>query len=220
MHHHQLDLSLYVITDRLLSRGRSCTEVVEKAIDGGATCIQLREKDLTTREFFSLAEKLREITRKRGTTFIVNDRLDIALSVGADGVHLGQDDLPLSAARRIIPPGMLLGVSARNLREALQAQNLGASYLGVGAVFPTGTKRDAGEPIGLQSLAEICRGVEIPVVGIGGINAANAGQVIRAGAAGVAVISYIVGAPDVAAAAREIAREVEDARLSLRQKGD
>ncbi len=157
---------------------------------------------------------MREITSKRGKTFIVNDRLDIALSVGADGVHLGQDDLPLSAARRIIPPGMLLGVSARNLREALQAQNFGASYLGVGAVFPTGTK-----PIGLQSLAEICRSVEIPVVGIGGINAANAGQVIRAGAAGVAVISYIVGAPDIAAAAREIVREVEDARLSLKQKG-
>lgn len=214
------DLSLYVITDRLLSRGRNHREVVEKAIAGGATCIQLREKDATTRELFVIAEELRGLTREKGVFFIVNDRLDIALAVGADGVHLGQDDLPLPAARRLIPPEMILGVSAGDLQEARKAQSLGASYLGVGAVFMTGTKADAGEPIGLKTLFSICHGVSIPVVGIGGINAANARQVIEAGAAGVAVISCVVAAPEIASAAREIAGVVKQALASARQKGD
>jgi len=213
------NLSLYVITDRLLMRRCPYLEVVARAIEGGATCIQLREKDLATRELFSLAEQLRKLTREKGVTFIVNDRLDVALAAGADGVHLGQDDLPLSAARRLMPPGMILGASAGSLQEARQAQAMGASYLGVGAVFMTGTKPDAGKPIGLENLAAICRGVNIPVIGIGGINAANAGQVIEAGARGVAVISSVVAADDVAAAAREIAREVAKALGRSGQKG-
>jgi thiamine-phosphate pyrophosphorylase len=214
------DLSLYIITDRLLSRGRSHREVVEKAIAGGATCIQLREKDITTRELFALAEDLRKLTRERGVAFIVNDRLDIALAVEADGVHLGQDDLPLPAARRLMPPEMILGVSAGDLHQAREAQSLGASYLGVGAVFMTGTKADAGEPIGLQALSSICHSVSIPVIGIGGINTANARQVIEAGAAGVAVISSVVAAADIASAAREIAGVVKQALASPGQKGD
>ncbi len=211
-----LDLSLYVITDRLLARGRSPLEVADKAIEGGATCIQLREKDasVTTRELFNLAEKLRVLTREKGVALIINDRLDIALSVGADGVHLGQDDLPLGVARRLLLPGMILGASAGDPRQAREAQDLGAAYLGTGAVFGTATKPDAGEPIGPAALAAVCRSVEIPVVGIGGIDATNAREVIAAGAAGVAVISSVVGAADVAAAARRIALEVSSALAS------
>lgn len=200
----KLDLSLYVITDRLLSRGRSHREVVASAIAGGATCIQLREKDLSTRELYVTAEDLRRLTREKGVTFIVNDRLDVALAVGADGVHLGPDDLPFTAARRLMPPDMILGVSAGNLKDALEAQRMGANYLGVGSVFATATKADAGEPIGLEGLSHICRRVSIPVVGIGGINASNARSVMEAGAAGVAVISSVVAASDIASAAREL----------------
>ena len=210
-------LRLYVITDCLLSRGRSHAEVVEKAIDGGAPCIQLREKDASSRELYSHARELRAITREKDAVFIINDRLDIALAVGADGVHLGQDDLPAEAARRIMPSEMILGVSVENPRQAREAQAMGASYLGAGAVFATSTKADAGEPIGLQAFAEICRGVDIPVVGIGGINLQNAGQVIQAGAAGVAVISAIVAADDITLAAGKIARVIVEAqRTSIR----
>jgi thiamine-phosphate pyrophosphorylase len=212
----KLDLSLYVITDRLLSRGRTHQEVVEKAIEGGATCIQLREKDasITTRELFTLAEKLRVLTRGKGVALIINDRLDIALSVGADGVHLGQDDLPLGVARRLLPPEMILGASAGDPRQAREAQAQGAAYLGAGAVFGTSTKPDAGEAIGPGVLAAVCRSVEIPVVGIGGIDATNARKVIAAGAAGVAVISSVVGAADIAAAAQKIALEVSSVLTS------
>ena len=216
----KLDLSLYVITDRLLSRGRTHLDVVEKALAGGATCIQLREKDpfVTTREFFCLAEKLRRLTGGKGVALIINDRLDIALAVGADGVHLGQDDLPFSVARRLLPPTMVLGASAGDPRQARKAAAEGAAYLGTGAVFGTSTKPDAGAAIGPGALAAVCRSVEIPVVGIGGIDAANAGEVIAAGAAGVAVISSVVGAKDITAAAREIALRVGSA-LALRQIG-
>lgn len=206
------DLSVYVITDTRLSRERSIADIVVAAIAGGATCIQLREKDLPTRELYNKAKILRELTQRQGITFIVNDRLDIAMAVEADGVHLGQDDLPASTGRRILPPQMILGITARNLPQALQFERDGASYLGVGAVYGTETKDNTGTPIGLQGLAEIARGVRIPVVGIGGINAQRAGEVIRAGASGVAVVSAIVAAADVAAATQEIARAVNDAR--------
>ncbi len=207
-------LELYVLTDRLLSRGRSHAEVIGKAIDGGATCIQLREKDASAGELYLLAGELRTVTREKGAALIINDRLDIALAVGADGVHLGQDDLPVDAARRIMPPGMILGVSVDNPRQAREAQAGGASYLGAGAVFATATKADAGEPVGLQVIAEICRAVDIPVVGIGGINLQNAGRVIRAGAAGIAVISAVVAADDISLAAAGLARAIREARRS------
>lgn len=213
------DLSVYVITDRFFSRGRSHREVAAKAIAGGATCIQLREKDVSTRELYTIAEDLRKLTREKGVTFIVNDRLDVALAVEADGVHLGQDDLPIAAARRLMPPEMILGVSAGNLQEAREAQSLGATYLGVGSVFRTGTKADAGDPIGLQALSDICHSVSIPVIGIGGINASNARLVIEAGAAGVAVISSVVAALDIAAAAEELSGIVKQALDYRSQKG-
>jgi len=209
------DLSVYLITDTRLSRGRSIEDIVTGAINGGATCIQLREKDLSTRELYNKAKILRELTWQKGITFIVNDRLDIAMAVEADGVHLGQDDLPAAVGRCILPPRMILGITARNLPQALQFERDGASYLGVGAVYGTETKDNTGTPIGLQGLAEIARGVKIPVVGIGGINAQRAGEVIRAGAKGVAVVSAIVAAADVAAATQEIAQAVNDARAGF-----
>lgn len=213
------DFSLYVITDTGLSRGRPIPLVVEEAVAGGATCVQLREKEASTRELYNLAVKLRKLSRDKGVTFIVNDRVDIALAVKADGVHLGVDDLPLEAARRILPSHMLLGFSPERPEQAVRAQDAGADYLGIGAVYGTGTKPDAGEAIGIESLARVCRTVKIPVVGIGGITAENAREVIRAGAVGVAVVSSVISAPHIPAAARQIAREVKMA-LSENQGGN
>lgn len=205
------DLSVYIITDTRLSSGRTNQEVILKAIEGGATCIQLREKDLPTREYFYMALELRELTLQHGVTFIINDRLDVALAVEADGVHIGHDDLPAAAARRIMPPEMILGVTARNVQQALQFQEAGASYLGVGSVFSTATKGNTGKPIGLQGLADVARMVKIPIVGIGGITAQKAGEVITAGARGVAVVSAVVSALNVTEATREVAHAVNKA---------
>ncbi len=211
-----LDLSLYVITDSSLTRGRPLIGLVEEAIRGGAACIQVREKKASARELYRLSRQLRILTRASNVTLIINDRLDVALAVEADGVHLGQDDLPAEAAKSLLPQGMLLGVSVENPRQARQAREAGASYLGVGAVFSTRTKPDAGEPIGLSALAEICSSTDLPVVGIGGIHAGNARAVIEAGASGVAVVSCLMAAEQVAAEARALAGQVR-AALSSRQ---
>lgn len=207
-----MDWMLYVITDAKLSRGRSHLEVIRAAIAGGATVVQYREKEGTTRQLIEEARALRELTRQAGVPFIVNDRVDIALAVDADGVHVGQDDMPAPLARQLMGPGNIVGVSATNLEEALQAERDGADYIGAGPVFATPTKPDAAPPMGLEGLAEICRRVSIPVVAIGGINEENAAAVIEAGADGVAVVSAIVAAPDVEAAARRLREVVEAAR--------
>lgn len=189
------DFSLYVITDRRIQK-RTNLEVVEEAIAGGASVIQLREKDLSTREFLKEALLLRECTKRHGVLFIVNDRVDIALASGADGVHLGAEDMPLAYARRIAPY-LIIGYSCDTKEEAQEAERLGADYLGVGTVFPTATKKDAGPPIGLERLREIVSAVSIPVVAIGGITLENVEAVLATGVAGVAVVSAIVGAPSV-----------------------
>ena len=208
----ELDLSVYVVLDGRFTRGREHLQVLTEIIRGGATCIQLREKELSGRDFYTLAGQVREQTEKHVVFFIVNDRLDIAMAVGADGVHLGQYDLPARAARRIMPAEMFLGVTVRNEQQAVQAQDDGASYLGAGSVYATSTKTDTGRPMGLINLSTICRRITVPVVGIGGINAANAGAVIGAGATGVAVVSSVVSAVDIAGAAREIVASVQEAR--------
>lgn len=205
-------LRLYVLTDEGLSRGRPTDQVVAEAIAGGATAIQLRGKDWGGRRLVEVGHRLRALTREAGVLFFVNDRLDVALAVGADGVHLGQDDLPLAEARRIAGPDFLIGISVEDEAQALAAEAGGADYLGAGTVYPTGSKADAGEPIGLDGLARIARRVRIPVVAIGGIHAGNAPDVMRAGAAGVAVISAVVAAPDVRAAARALRGAVDSAR--------
>jgi thiamine-phosphate pyrophosphorylase len=198
------DLLLYLCTDRALALGRPLAEAVEAAIAGGVTMVQLREKHASTGEFYRIALEVQAVTRRRHIPLVINDRLDIALAVGAEGVHLGQTDLPLTAARRLAGKAMFIGLSASTVEEALAAEQDGADYLGVGAVYPTGTKADTGEAIGLEGLAAVRAAVKIPVVGIGGVNAGNAAAVAATGAAGIAVISGILSQPDIEAAARKL----------------
>lgn len=196
-------LALIVVTDDRTGR-RGVVEVVRAALRGGAPSIQLRAKTRTAREMVELARRLLPETRAAGVLLWVNDRVDVALAAGADGAHLGDDDLPIAAARRICPPGFLLGRSAETAEIALQAQQDGADYVGVGPVHPTATKADAGPAVGLERVARVRSAVEVPVVGIGGISLGGAAEVIRAGAHGVAVVSAAMLAPDPERATRAI----------------
>jgi len=196
---------LYLITDAQLSRGRSHIEIAEAAIRGGADAIQLRDKTAPAGMLYRVALELREITRKSNVSFLVNDRLDVALAVDADGAHVGQQDIPASAARRILGAGKILGVTAETVEEALAAEKDGADYLGVGPVFEArGTKADAGPPQGPAIIANIRPHTRLPIVAIGGIKAENARLVREAGADSAAVISAIVAADDITRAAREL----------------
>jgi thiamine-phosphate pyrophosphorylase len=168
--------------------------------------VQLREKEASAGEFFALAKELLALTRPHRIPLIINDRLDIALAAGADGLHIGQSDLPLKEARRIAGEDFIIGVSAATREEALEAERGGASYIGAGAVFPTGSKADVSAVIGLGGLGAICAAVKIPVVGIGGIGPGNACAVMEAGAAGIAVISAILSQPDIEEAAAALRR--------------
>ena len=205
------DLSLYLVTDRSLAKGRPLAAIVEAAIRGGVTAVQYREKDLSTREMIEEAGTLAAICRRLGAIFIVNDRLDVALAVGAGGLHVGQDDMPARMARSFLGSGRLLGVSAGSLEEALRAQADGADYIGASPLFSTPTKPDAGPALGYEGLAAMSAGLTLPVVAIGGIGIANAGAAIEAGASGLAVVSAIVAAEDVEAAARSLRAEIDKA---------
>jgi len=196
---------LYVITDEKASRGRSHLQVAEAAILGGADVLQLRDKEASGGRLYRVAMQLRKLTRDANVSFIVNDRLDIALAADADGVHVGQADLPASVAREIMGPGKILGVSVETVEEAVLAEKDGADYLGVGPVFEArGTKPDAGEPLGVDRIARIRCNCRLPIVAIGGIDAENARKVREAGADAAAVISAIAGADDIAHAARRL----------------
>ncbi len=201
--------SVYVITDQRLAGDRSLVEVVRAAIRGGATVVQLREKKAPTRQLIQLGQALHAITQRAGIPLIVNDRLDVALAIDAEGVHIGPDDMPLSLARCLIGPDRIVGVSAGTVEEALQAERDGADYLGVGDVYGTSSKPDADAPIGVEGIAAIACSVAIPLVGIGGVTPNNAAAVIAAGADGVAVISAVIGAVDPEAAARQLREAVE-----------
>jgi thiamine-phosphate pyrophosphorylase len=198
-------LRLIVVTDADCG-GRDLVDVVRAALRGGAPAIQLRMKDAAARDMVELAHALLAETRPAGALLFVNDRVDVAVIAGADGAHVGQDDLPVAAARRVSPPGFLLGVSAESVELALQAEAEGADYVGVGPVYATGSKMDAGEPVGLGRIAEVAASVRIPVVGIGGIAIGNARAVVESGAAGVAVISAVMRADDPESATRELLR--------------
>ena len=187
-------LLLHLVTDRSLSLGRSLVEVVQEAVAGGVTCVQLREKSCSTREFLQEAEQLKKLLQPLGVPLIINDRVDIALAIGADGVHLGQSDMPICHARRLLGPDCLIGISAESLDDALVAEQQGADYIGISPVFRTPTKTDTAPALGLEGLSRIRERVLIPLVGIGGINLANARQVIDAGADGVAVVSAVMAA--------------------------
>jgi len=204
---------LYVITDEVLSGGRSHEEQTRAAVEGGAGVIQLRDKRADTRRLYEAACAMREATRAAGALLIVNDRLDIALAADADGLHVGPDDLPVAVARRLLRPGMILGASAGTVEEAIAAERDGADYLGVGAVYEArGSKADAGAPVGPERIAAIRKAVNIPLVGIGGIKAENAMPVIEAGADGVAVITGVVAAPDIRLAAEQLVALVRSAK--------
>ena len=174
--------------------------------------MQLRGKDLGGKEMLEIAEMIRKATLNTGTLFVVNDRIDVALLSGADGVHVGQSDLPARAARAMLGPDAIIGVSTATVEESIEAEAEGADYLGVGPIFPTGTKADAGEAIGLAAITAIKRAVRIPVVAIGGISLANIADVARAGADSAAVISAVVCSDDMARATRELANEFERGR--------
>lgn len=210
-----LDVSVYFITGDKFSRGKALARVVYEAIQGGATVIQLREKDFTARRLIDVGRQIREITQQHNVAFIVNDRVDVALAVDADGVHLGQDDLPVWVARRILGPEKLVGVSTHSLEQALQAQKDGADYIGVGPVFETHTKYDVCPTVGLELVKEVSLKVTIPKVAIGGIKAHNVEEAVAAGADGVAVITAIAAAPDPEQAARELKEAVLKARNLL-----
>lgn len=197
-------LRLHVLTDRDWSRGRSTLEVAAAALNGGATVIQLRDKTASTRAMVAEGLVLRQLTRARGALLIVNDRVDVALAVEADGAHVGQDDMPAELARELLGPDGILGVSAGTLAEAEAAIRAGADYLGVGPIYPTRGKTDAGVPTGPALVRDIAARSPIPQVAIGGITAENAGDVVRAGAVGIAVITAVVNAEDIEAAARAL----------------
>ena len=207
-----IDYSLYLVTDRALSLGRSTVEVVRAAIRGGVSCVQLREKGCSTREFMDEARLLKALLAGTGVPLFINDRLDVALAVGADGVHLGQNDLAIADARRLVGNRMIIGISAESVADAIRAEAEGADYIGASPVFTTSTKTDTAPPLGLDGLRAIRRAVRLPLVAIGGIDADNAAQVLRAGADGLAVVSAIVSAPCPRTAAAAIRQQIETTR--------
>ncbi len=203
---------LYVITDETVGRGRSHAELAAQAVDGGADVIQLRDKRLPAPDLIEAATAVRKITRDSGALFIVNDHLDLALRVGADGVHLGAADIPLPEARSLSPPSFIIGASVGSVAGALRAEAAGADYVALSPTFATGSKSDAGPGLGLSVLSAIRVAVSVPLIAIGGINAGNVADVIAAGADGVAVISAVVGVDDLTAAARDLRARIAAAK--------
>jgi thiamine-phosphate pyrophosphorylase len=202
---HQVDI--YPVTCEELSEGRSNLEVLEAVIRGGAKIIQLREKEYPKKDLYHLALKFREMTAKAGVLLIINDHVDIALGVEADGVHLGQDDLPLTVARQLAPE-LLIGASTHSLEDVLQAQKDGADYVNIGPIFPTRTKEGVERVVGPEAIATISPHVEVPFTVMGGINEANIDQVLAQGARRVAMVTAITRAADIAAKVRSLREKI------------
>ena len=203
-------LLLYAVTDRHWLGDRTLYDVVRESLDGGVTFLQLREKDLDDETFFREAVRLRDMAREYGVPFVINDNVDIAVRMDADGVHVGQSDMEAGDVRALIGPDKILGVSAQTVEQAGLAEKRGADYLGVGAVFPTGSKDDA-DDVSFETLKAICEAVSIPVVAIGGITAENIPQLAGSGICGIAVISAIYGQKDIykaTASLKKITREM------------
>lgn len=196
-------LEFYAITDQKSALGRSDLEIARGLIAGGASCLQYRAKKAAAREQWETALQLRELTRAAGVIFIVNDRIDLALDCGADGVHLGQDDAPIAAARRALGQNRLIGRSTHSLEQALRAQSEGADYIGYGPLYPTGTKENNVPPVGVESLSAVLAAVALPLVAIGGIKLDRLEAVAGQGARHVAVVTALTGAADVAATTRQ-----------------
>jgi thiamine-phosphate pyrophosphorylase len=212
-----MNFDLYVITDEGLAGGRSHAGIAQQAVLGGADIIQLRDKSLSCRELAVVGREIAGITRKAGAVFLVNDRVDVAVACGADGVHLGQDDMRVSTARQLGPPGFIIGVSVGTVKEAVAAEREGADYVALSPVFSTASKENAGPGYGLDRLREIRRAVSLPIVAIGGINLQNVQDVIAAGADGIAVISSVVASPDITGAARELKGLVRESKRRVRR---
>lgn len=198
-----MDYSLYLVTDRRFIGKQTLAEAVEQAILGGCTMVQLREKELSSLDFYWQAIKIKQITDSYHIPLIINDRVDIAMAVQADGVHIGQHDIPAAAVRKMIGKDMLVGVSVSTVEQAIKAQQDGADYLGVGAMFPTGTKTDA-DFVSMENLKEIRTAVSLPIVVIGGINKDNAYCFKTIGIDGLAVVSAILAQPNIKVAAEEL----------------
>lgn len=203
------DLMLYAVTDRSWLGGETLRSQVERALKGGATFIQLREKELDEGDFLEEAKEIQKLCREYHVPFVINDNVEIAAAIGADGVHVGQSDMEAGDVRRRLGPDKIIGVSAQTAEQALRAQEHGADYLGVGAVFPTGSKADATE-VSRETLEEICRAVDIPVIVIGGIGRENVMELKGSGICGIAVISAIFAQKDIEAAAAELKKRVEE----------
>lgn len=203
----KIDYSVYLVTDRDLMSTETIEEAIEQAIAGGTTLIQLREKECSSLDFYNTAVNVKEICDKNKVPLLINDRLDIALAVDADGVHVGQSDLPASVVRKIIGEDKIIGVSAGNLKDAVKAERDGADYIGVGAMYATGTKKDA-KPTSLETLKEIRKNVNIPIVVIGGINKDRIKDFKGIGIDGVAVVSAIIAQKDIKKAAMDIKEEI------------
>ena len=201
------EIDLYPVTCEKLSAGRVNLEILQAVIEGGAKIIQLREKECSTRELYHLAERFREATTRAGMLLIINDRIDIALAVGADGVHLGQDDLPIPAARRLAPD-LILGASTHSLEEALCAEREGADYVNIGPIFPTSTKEGVSRFLGPEAISAISPRLRIPFPVMGGIHARNLDEVLEHGARRVAMVSEITQAPNIAEAVRELRQRI------------
>ncbi len=202
------DLLLYAVTDRSWLGGHTLYQDVEAAIKGGATFIQLREKNLDEAHFLEETKEIKELCKKYQVPFVINDNVDIALAMDADGVHVGQSDMEAGAVREKLGPDKIIGVSAQTVEQALLAEQKGADYLGVGAVFPTGSKDDAVE-VSHETLKAICEAVKIPVIAIGGISTGNVMELSGSGICGIAVISAIFAKPDIEAAAKELKEQTE-----------
>jgi thiamine-phosphate pyrophosphorylase len=206
------DIDLLVITDRNKTRGRPLGEVIERACGGGARWFQLREKDMSAGKLLELAGQIRVVTAKHGARLIINDRADVALAVGADGVHLPANGLPPEVVRKLVGEGLLVGVSTHSLEEARRAARGGADYITFGPLFYTPSKAAYGPPVGLEALVEVAKlEPHLPILGLGGVKPGNVSEVISGGAGGVALISAVIAAEDPAEAAREILREMAEA---------
>ncbi len=209
----EIDYSLYFVTDRALSLGRTHLEIIEAAVEGGVTLVQLREKELDSRRFYEEALAIKKFLDARGIPLIINDRIDIALAVDAKGVHLGQEDLPIAVARKILGHEKIIGISVFTPEEAREAERMGADYLGLSPIFLTGTKPELVRQIGFEGIDPIRRTTKVPLVGIGFMNETTVFEAICRGLDGVAVVSAICAKDDVGAAARLLKGEIKRARM-------
>ena len=208
----KLPSGLYLITDQYIVKGLSHIQIAEKALLGGVKFIQYREKQLSKRESYKIALQLKEITKKFDATLIINDDIDIAMAVDADGIHLGQEDFPVQIARKILGESKIIGLSTHSLKEAEEAQDSGADYIAIGPIFRSTTK-DVREPLGPDIIKEIKKISRLPVIAIGGINENNIEDIMKTGADGAAVISAIIAKEDITGAVKEFIRRVGDKEI-------